>query len=287
VRAASRRFGLGLALGWAALACHPGAGAGEGADPIVLERHEILAGSKVVEVGVAWTEAARRGALRGRPDPAVLLLFPEEVEQTLNVAGARGPLDAGLVDRAGRLVGIADVDPARGPAWTASKPAKHVLVLPRGWFAKNGVAVGSPVVLSERVRAFPPEPSVWLSTAKMHVGTKEITVELAYEDATRMRGLMYRNGLRPDHGMLFLFPDDYNQGFWMKSTYLPLSIAYIDGDGRIVKIADMHPLELQSVPTGQPVRYALEMEQGWFTRHGIEAGTTCAFSKEIRAVQPR
>jgi len=287
MRALSRKAALALALAWAAVACQPTTGAGEGGAAVALERHEILAGSKVVEVGVAFTEAARRSALRGRPDPAVLLLFPEEAEQTLYVAGARGPLDAGLVDRTGRLIQVAEVDPARATSWVAPKPAKHVLVLPRGWFGKNGVAVGSAVVFPERVRALPPEPSVWLPTAKMHVGAKEITVELAYEEATRTRGLMFRNGLRRDHGMLFLFPDDYNQGFWMKSTYLPLSIAYIDVNGRIAKIADMHPLELQSVPTDRPVRYALEMEQGWFERQGIVPGITVAFSKEIGAVQAR
>jgi uncharacterized membrane protein (UPF0127 family) len=72
--------------------------------------------------------------------------------------------------------------------------------------------------------------------------------------------------------MLFLFPRDDVQAFWMRNTTLPLSIAYADRRGRIVRIADLEPLDERPVTSIAPARYALEMNRGWFAAHGVAAG---------------
>ena len=89
---------------------------------------------------------------------------------------------------------------------------------------------------------------------------------------TRARGLMHRDAMDPDHGMLFVYPDEAPRGFWMKDTRLPLSIAFADHTGKIVKISDMQPFSLERVPSLYPAMYALEMNQGWFAEHGVEKG---------------
>ena len=83
---------------------------------------------------------------------------------------------------------------------------------------------------------------------------------------------MYRESLAPDHGMLFIFEHETSQCFWMKNTPLPLSIAFIDSQGIIINIRDMQPHSEASHCPARPMRYALEMQQGWFLDYGILAG---------------
>ncbi len=105
-------------------------------------------------------------------------------------------------------------------------------------------------------------------TAGMHV----IQAEVAQTDRERAIGLMHRKDMPTNHGMLFVFDEPQPQCFWMKNTLLPLSIAFVADDGSIVNIADMKPLDETSHCSKKPVRFALEMNQGWFAKRGIKAG---------------
>ncbi len=105
-------------------------------------------------------------------------------------------------------------------------------------------------------------------TAGMHV----IRAEVASNNETRSRGLMYRKELAPNAGMLFVFDQPAVQCFWMRNTLIPLSIAFMTDDGTITNIADMAPMTENSHCSSAPVRLALEMEQGWFAKRGISAG---------------
>jgi uncharacterized membrane protein (UPF0127 family) len=99
-----------------------------------------------------------------------------------------------------------------------------------------------------------------------------VNVELARTDAERSQGLMHRKQLTDREGMLFIFERDEVLSFWMKNTLIPLSIAFISADGRIIDIKDMKPLDLSPVKSSRSVRYALEVPQGWFAREGIKTG---------------
>ena len=113
-----------------------------------------------------------------------------------------------------------------------------------------------------------------LPTAQLTIGPHEIQVEIAATAQTRAHGLMFRQDLPPDQGMLFVFDETAVQCFWMKNTPLPLSIAFIDPQGVIVNVADMQPHSEQTHCPVAPIRYALEMEQGWFGDHGVVAGAS-------------
>lgn len=113
----------------------------------------------------------------------------------------------------------------------------------------------------------------------LYINTKEILVEIAKTPEERNHGLMGRRDLGKDEGMLFIFEAEDYHGFWMKNTLLPLSIAFIDKDGRIVKITDMKPQTLDSHMPPRPILYALEMKQGWFSHNGIKVGAIVRFSK--------
>lgn len=99
-----------------------------------------------------------------------------------------------------------------------------------------------------------------------------IFVEIADEPIERSLGLMYRDSLPADHGMVFVYPDAQERSFWMKDTRVPLTIAYVDAAGVIVHLADMTPLDTTGVPSGKPAMYALEMNKGWFAKHDVAVG---------------
>jgi hypothetical protein len=109
-------------------------------------------------------------------------------------------------------------------------------------------------------------------TVQLTAGIHLITAELAADDPMRTRGLMFRESLAPNHGMLFVFDDKGSQCMWMRNTLIPLSVAFIDDEGRIVNIEDMKPRTEDSHCARAPVRYALEMQQGWFAQRGLKPG---------------
>jgi hypothetical protein len=111
-----------------------------------------------------------------------------------------------------------------------------------------------------------------LPTATITLGGRSIAVEVADTEAERHVGMMYRRSLGPDEGMLFVFPEVRVLSFYMRNTYVPLSIAFIRSDGEILNIAHMAPLTLTTHDSRLPCRYALEMPQGWFERHGVKEG---------------
>ena len=113
----------------------------------------------------------------------------------------------------------------------------------------------------------------------LYINDKEFWVEVAKTQEERTRGLMGRKHLGQDEGMFFIFETEDYHGFWMKGTLIPLSIAFIDREGRIVKITDMQPLTLESHNPPAPILYALEMRKGWFSTNGIKVGDTVRFSK--------
>jgi uncharacterized membrane protein (UPF0127 family) len=97
-----------------------------------------------------------------------------------------------------------------------------------------------------------------------------LTVEIAATQEERQRGLMFRRELPDDAGMLFLFPEDTRTSFWMKDTFIPLTIAFLAADGRILAVVDGQPLDETPLDPGVTYRYALEVNQGWFARRGLE-----------------
>ena len=102
----------------------------------------------------------------------------------------------------------------------------------------------------------------------MHV----VEAELAVSPSQQQAGMMFRTAMGNNEGMLFVNTDSAVRCFWMRNTLIPLSIAFVAEDGTIVNIADMEPKSEESHCSIKPVRYALEMRQGWFTKRGIKAG---------------
>ncbi|GAB6090996.1 DUF192 domain-containing protein [Spirochaeta dissipatitropha] len=115
----------------------------------------------------------------------------------------------------------------------------------------------------------------------LYIGDLELMVETAISEEQRQQGLMYRQDLPADQGMLFVFDRDDYYGFWMKNTYIPLSIAFIDSNRRIRSLHNMQPQSERIIRSLYPVRYALEVNQGIFEDNNISVGMVLEWGPEL------
>jgi uncharacterized membrane protein (UPF0127 family) len=116
------------------------------------------------------------------------------------------------------------------------------------------------------------QPQPRLETITLQAGMQNIRTEVARTDRQMQIGMMFRREMGTHEGMLFVYDSPAIRCFWMKNTLLPLSIAFIADDGSIVDLADMEPLSERSHCSNKPVRFALEMNQGWFDKRRIGVG---------------
>ena len=109
--------------------------------------------------------------------------------------------------------------------------------------------------------------------AKLHIGDHTLTVELAVNPTEQMTGLMNRESLKSNHGMLFVFPKPKQASFWMYNTSIPLDLAFLDEDGVILEIIPLVPFEEKPVLSkSSKVSYALEVSRDWFASRNLKAG---------------
>jgi uncharacterized protein len=107
----------------------------------------------------------------------------------------------------------------------------------------------------------------------LSAGFHQIDAEVALTPEQHAIGLMHRPGMQPQEGMLFVFQAPSKQCFWMKNTLIPLTAAFVADDGTIVNLENMQPQTTTPHCSARPVRYVLEMNQGWFEKKGLKAGT--------------
>ena len=117
------------------------------------------------------------------------------------------------------------------------------------------------------------QPQMQLRRADLSAGMYRIDAQLAITPEQRETGLMFRAQMPEQEGMLFVFEQPATQCFWMRNTLLPLTAAFVADDGTIVNLVDMQPLSEESHCSKRPVRFVLEMNQGWFAKRGLKAGS--------------
>lgn len=134
------------------------------------------------------------------------------------------------------------------------------------WLA--GLSVAASLALPAAAGDFP--------QMELSAGFYRIEAEVAFNQPMRMQGLMQRQGMAANHGMLFVFPQRARHCMWMKNTLLPLSVAFLDDEGRILNIEEMEPQTENNHCAAQPARFALEMNRGWFAARGLAPGARIA-----------
>lgn len=132
------------------------------------------------------------------------------------------------------------------------------------------ILAGACVALALPVSA--QQPQLDLPRVVLQAGMHRIDAQVAQTPDQRSTGLMWRREMPGHEGMLFIFEQPSQQCFWMMNTLIPLTAAFIGDDGTIVNLADMKPQTTQPHCSARPVRFVLEMNQGWFAKRGIAAG---------------
>ena len=135
---------------------------------------------------------------------------------------------------------------------------------------------------------FTMQPTLDVGEAYIYTKEKriELSVELALTSEQKATGLMYRESLPENSGMIFLYDPWTSGSFWMKNTLIPLSIAFFDPDGRIIYITDMEPQTTESHGPGKPFKAALETNKGWFERNNVSVGDRIEIFKEGKKIFP-
>lgn len=151
-------------------------------------------------------------------------------------------------------------------------------VMLAGCDSKNGDEVMSAGASSSTGHLDHAQPR--LRTIKLWLGSEELITEVAVEPVELQTGMMFRKEMSENEAMLFVFGVPHRASFYMKNTYIPLSIAYIDRDGVIKEIYDLTPLNETPVQSKfNDIQYALEVKQGWFRRHNITMGAVVRTEK--------
>jgi uncharacterized protein len=132
----------------------------------------------------------------------------------------------------------------------------------------------APAAVSIRQHQPPGEPQPKLPTIKLWLGAHEIIAEQALSPHQIQKGMMFRQSMADNEGMLFVFPEPHRASFWMRNTLIPLSCAFIDPDGVILEVREMNPLDETAVTAdSNRVQFVLEMNGNWFERHQVKPGS--------------
>ena len=130
------------------------------------------------------------------------------------------------------------------------------------------------------------EPSpAGLPMAKIKIGTQIFQIEVARTDAQQEKGLMERDSMPDDHGMIFIFPAEHLQSFWMKNTRFPLDIVFLDGSGKVVSIRSMKAYDITPTSSDAPAQYAIEIQKGAASACGVKIGDAVTIPPEARATR--
>jgi uncharacterized membrane protein (UPF0127 family) len=231
-----------------------------------------------VNVEVAATPEERERGLMNREsldaESGMLFIYQDYKPRSYWMKNTKIPLSAAFMSATGQVLNIVDMKPMDERAhYDSSGPCRFVLEVNKGWFEKNGVKAGNQAKFA----------TLDAKVEGVAIGGKRLEIEVVESPEKVERGLMFRDKMAPDAGMLFVFSTPQILSFWMKNTRLPLSVAFIDTAGKVVNIRDMEPFDTKTPHRSfRPAKYALEMNQGWFAKNGVGPGTAVQFLKSSR-----
>lgn len=126
-----------------------------------------------------------------------------------------------------------------------------------------------------------------LPTTRMRIGEQTFVLEIANTDSSRTRGLMKRDSMPADHGMIFVFPDESPRGFWMRDTRIALDILFLNSSGKVISIHTMKPYDLSSTHSAGPAKYAIELNAGAVASTGVSVNDVLDIPPEARDAPAR
>lgn len=233
----------------------------------------VLFGEARLAVEVADDPAEQKQGLMDRPkldaDSGMIFVYPDEKLRSFWMRSTPIPLSVAFLDAKGTVLNVLEMKALDGtPRYKSAGEARYAVEANEGWFARHGVKPGDRVKFAYRAERID----------GVAFGSTVVKVEVADEPRAVERGLMYRDSLADDAGMLFVFPRPQRLEFWMRNTKIPLSIAFMDARRKVLNIEDMQAFDDRTRHHSKgPAIYALEVNQGWFAKHGVKPGDTARF----------
>jgi uncharacterized membrane protein (UPF0127 family) len=127
--------------------------------------------------------------------------------------------------------------------------------------------------------------SATLPSVPMKIGSKTFTLEIANDTLEREKGLMRRDSMPADHGMIFVFPDEQRLGFYMKNTRIPLDIIFVNADRVVVSVKQMRPYDVSTTYADAPAKWAIELNQGQAAASGVKVGDQLTIPESSRTAE--
>jgi hypothetical protein len=216
--------------------------------------------------------AEGRGFLIGWNEDRIMHHFARQTDISSDTVSSSG-YDVVWTDREGKVLETAALAAGSWPGVTSSVPAFYALFLPEGWAKANSVAAGDTAEISAAIRANPADPLL-----EIKIGGVPVRVETAVRAGERTRGLMQRRTMSPENGMLFVYRNEAEHGFWMGHCHYGLDIAFFDAKGAFLNVVEMSPYPDPETDPGTRARskglakYVVEVHIGWFRAKGLVDG---------------
>jgi uncharacterized membrane protein (UPF0127 family) len=234
----------------------------------------VTLGGRKLDVSLILTEKDRRHAVPRLAAPGenqgYLLAWPRERFMKIESEDSRTPFDVVFLDRSGVIVDVESLKAYDPEGLVPKTAAAYALLVAPGLPQKLGVKTGDKAALSPEITGAKPE-----ELPAMTINGIPAKVELALTEPERNHGLMFRPRMSAEDGMLFAYPDEYERGFWMKNTLIPLDIAFFTADGTLLNVNETPTADnpragpWPTSPSKGAARYVLEMHLGWFKKKGI------------------
>lgn len=245
---------------------------------------DMSLGGRTFTLEVASTEEQRQRGLKYRDSlsagAGMLFRMDEVGRHPISLRLVRIPLDVLWIAPEGRIVQVETMQPYEERSRINREPALFVVELNAGVARELGIKPGDPVTI--------PEQAFYLATTTpMDIKGKPFTLEMAVTPAEEEQGLMYRNAMARDHGMIFIMEEPGIHPFWMHNTRIPLDLLWLSADGEVVHVETMQPFDDNERQNSRPAIYVIELNAGMARELGIKEGDRLSLPEKVLKVARR
>lgn len=226
---------------------------------------EIAKTSHQMEIGLKYRDSMPQ-------DHGMIFVYPRDQVLSFWMQNTRIPLDILFVNSDQTLVSIRSMKPFDETAVPSEEKARWAIELNAGMAAKLGLKKGDKISVPPEVGGPVLQGNQNLPTVSMTLASQPFTLEVASNEIQRQTGLMHRDSMPQDHGMIFVFKSDIPLEFWMKNTRFPLDILYVNSQGVVVSTHTMKPFDETFISSEGPAKWAIELNQGMIAKLGIKKG---------------
>jgi uncharacterized protein len=247
----------------------------------ILANHELptvqmTLGDQTFTIEIASTSHQMKIGLMHRDsmpqDHGMIFIYPNDQPLNFWMKNTRIPLDILFVDSDETIVSTHTMKPFDESGTSSQGNARWAIEINAGLVSKLGLKKGDKVRIPPKASGPISLANHDLPTVAMNIAEKPFILEVANTEIQRQTGLMHRDSMPQDHGMIFVFANDIPLSFWMKNTRLPLDILFVNSQGSIVSLHTMKPYDETLTPSEKPAKWAIELNEGIIAKLGLKKG---------------